>query len=160
MKNIIITIMTIIAFLFVGCGSDDAPENQIQYRSAYILYSNGTTVMGTTKAEPGVNGGFQIYGTTGHVNGFIQADGSVNDVPGNDLGVCVGANVNDYGVDNCILPTAAPKAEECPDTRNGDFNPSYSTAVCNANGYFWCSIAQACLDKPINVNECGEIADR
>jgi hypothetical protein len=49
------------------------------------------------------------------------------------------------------------KTNRCLDTRDGNFDPSYSPAVCNSHGYFWCSIAKKCLDKPINVNECGEI---
>jgi len=48
----------------------------------------------------------------------------------------------------------------CPDTRNGDFDPSYPPQLCNSNGYFWCSLARQCLNKPINVNACGEIGSQ
>jgi len=162
--------------------------------SATIMYRDGE-IMGVTKHEAPINGGFQIYHIgTGEVVGFIQADGSVNNKGGAELGVCAGAVVSDDGVTgDCHVPTEDPErtitvappagtttedpartttatcsfptpsgntSGDCPDTRNGDFNPSYSPSVCNANGYFWCSLSQSCLDKPINVNECGEMSTR
>lgn len=44
----------------------------------------------------------------------------------------------------------------CPDTRL-TYNPEYSIAECGENNFFWCSIEQKCLDKPINVDICGEL---
>jgi len=201
MKNkykIIITMIVLIGF--TGCSVQDkideykndddktTTENR-SFTSATIKYNDGA-VMGVTKAEAGVNGGFQIYHIgTGEVIGFIQPDGKVNDIGGVDLGVCSGAVISDTGVSgDCIVPAENPNKPKpvkpqtpqqpqtpgqpqkptkpvitdpnCPDTRNGDFNPSYSPAVCNGNGYFWCSVAKQCLNKPINVNECGEIWER
>lgn len=128
---------------------------------------NDESVLGTTRIEPIMNGGFQIYNIgTGEVAGFIQADTAVNDLYGNDLGLCNGAVISDNGVKgDCTLPVPNPDAPviddgTCKDTRNGDFNPSYSPIVCNENGYFWCSLAQQCLDKPVNVPQCGEIGER
>ncbi len=185
----------ILLLSFTGCSDDLVNEAIDKYNtdgepttstSATIKYSDGTT-MGVTREEAAVNGGYQIYHIgTGEVMGFIQADGSVNNMGGEELGVCAGSTVSDNGVlGDCTVPTAnpyqvavqpqpvsAPKTTcafstvrtntsgTCPDTRNGDFNPSYSPSVCNSNGYFWCSLSGECLNKPINVPECGEMSTR
>ncbi len=186
--------LVILAIGLVGC-SDNVIQKAVesatssetsdttQYTAGTIKYEDGTD-FGVTRKEALNNGGFQIYSIgTGEVIGFIQVDGSVNDIGGNDLGMCQkNTTITDTGLQgDCIvpglkpagpqlengsslnledLPYPQPKDPNCPDLRNGDFDPSYSPAVCNANGYFWCSIAKACLDKPINAKECGEVSER
>ncbi len=176
--GIIITMVLI--FGFTGCSEinekidEYSGDDEITTpTSATIKYSDGS-IMGVTMAEEAVNGGFQIYHiATVEVVGFIGADGLVYDMGGRELGVCEGATVSDNGVlGDCTVPAENPyqapaqpasssnPSGACPDTRNGDFNPNYSPAVCNKNGYFWCSVASQCLDKPINVIECGEMHTR
>ena len=161
-------LLLILAFLFVGCNSIDGvpPTSPIAtepeeptYTYATIKYKNNA-LMGTTRAEAPDNGNYQIYDFgTGIIVGAMQADTSVTDISGRELGLCEGATVTDTGVQgDCILPSY--EVAICPDTRNGDFNPSYSPSVCNGNGYFWCSLAQQCLNKPVNVPSCGEIGNR
>ncbi len=172
MKKIISTVIVLIITLFtlVGCDLNDyeyiPPTSPIAKTYGKVIYKDNT-IMGTTKIEPIVNGGYQIYNIgTGSVVGFIQADAVVNNIGGKDLGICEGATVTVQGLSgDCILPIINPiqifkpvvDNGTCSDTRNGDFNPSYNTSVCNANGYFWCSLAHQCLNKPVNVPTCGEI---
>ncbi len=156
-----------VAFMIGGCGGDtvqekvivEDPVEEIVFMYATVQYKNNE-FMGTTRAEPAIDGNFQIYNLgTGALVGTMQADTSVSNIDGRELGLCDGATVSDTGVDgNCTLPSY--KVEHCPDTRNGDFNPAYSPAVCNSNGYFWCSLARQCLNKPVNVPTCGEIGAR
>ncbi len=156
-----------IAFMFSACDNDtvqdevnvEDPVEEIVFTYAAVQYKNNE-FMGTTRAEPAVDGNFQIYDLgTGVLVGMMQVDTSVSSINGRELGLCAGAVASDTGVDgDCTLPSY--KVEHCPDTRNGDFNPAYSPAVCNANGYFFCSLAMQCLNKPVNVPTCGEIGNR
>lgn len=156
------------------------PEKPVKdeiYYAGTVKYIDGS-VMGVTRAEHQINGGFNIYDIgTAAVLGFITMDGSVNNIGGRSMGICQGATVTDNGLQGeCTVPvknpiiaqeeqirlykeqtqdaTPAPSLPNCPDHRNGDFNPEYSPEVCNANGYFWCSIQKKCTDQTININEC------
>ena len=68
---------------------------------------------------------------------------------------------NEDTIDRTPPPTVELPVEEaklpCPDTRDGTFPQSSVPSTCYASGYFYCSIAGLCLDKPMNVNVCGEI---
>ena len=156
--------IALLTLLIVSC-SDltdyNAPvEDKIQFTHATINNFDGT-MFGVTRDEYGSNGGYQVYDFgSGLVVGFIQPDTMVNDLAGIDLGLCTGATITDFGVDgDCILPK--PEVVEpilpCPDTRDGTFPQSTNPTVCHDHGYFYCSVVGHCLNKPENVNICGEI---
>ena len=164
MKYLLMLIATI---LIVGCGTDEViPEKEYIIYTSGVVKSSENTVLGVTKEGAPINGGYAIYDiTTDEITGFIQMDGSVNDLGGKDLGICEGAVITDTGmVGTCLLPPSfiyVPGVPgDCLDTRDGIFNPAFSPAVCNSHGYFWCSLARQCLNKPINVQECGEMSQR
>jgi hypothetical protein len=37
-----------------------------------------------------------------------------------------------------------------------EFDPTWDQATCNANGYFYCTIQQACLNKPLEGGSCAD----
>lgn len=82
---------------------------------------------------------------------LLNACGSDNDTVETDCPTC--------GVEmNSTVVVDVNEAELlCPDTRDGHFLESTDPAFCAEHGYFYCSIVKHCLDKPTNVNECGEI---
>jgi len=175
MKKTILGLGLGLVLLLSGCSTS---ENSGTYTEGTVKYSDGKK-FGVTRAEKMSNGGFATYDIgTGGVNGFIQMDGMVNDIGGVSLGLCKGARVADKGLQGtCILSIRSPGYIEkpipilppapgdrnnsniydtsCEDTRNGDFDPRYNQNICNANGYFWCSVSKSCTDQPININECG-----
>lgn len=154
--------------LMVGCDIDDyEPKIPTDINFTHATVNNyDSTIFGVTRDEYGANGGYQIYNFgTGVVVGFIQPDTMVNNLAGENIGLCKGATVTDFGVSgDCILPK--PKIVEpeitkptipCPDTRDGTMPNSSSPSVCNEHGYFHCSLSGGCLNKPSNVPWCGEI---
>ena len=42
------------------------------------------------------------------------------------------------------------------DEPTGDYDPTYSPAECAANGYFFCSIEQKCLNIPASGGTCNK----
>ena len=125
------------ATVFTGC-SDDVQKEVDEYSTGSltfgsILYSDGTT-MGVTRSEDQVNGGFSIYHVgTGEVIGFIGADGSVNDIGGNSLGVCTGATVSDNGLSaDCKIPIANPnQAQSRPTPFPVPTTPATPDSACS-----------------------------
>ena len=153
MKAIILALMLGTMGMMVGCGSDSETKS---YTTADINNYDGTKY-GETRNESPVNGSYQIYGFgTGNLVASIGYDSIVSDTSGTVIGTCENTVVSDAGVNGvCTLDGADPLP--CPDTRDGTFPQSTVPQVCYDHGYFYCSIAGVCLDKPANVNECGEV---
>ena len=40
------------------------------------------------------------------------------------------------------------------DEPSGEYDPEYTPEECAANGYFWCSIEDRCLNKPADGGTC------
>ncbi len=180
-------IVVAIGLVLVGCTDaiekaiddykDDQNSNDVVRTSGVIKYSDGTS-MGTTRAEPQINGGYQIYDIgTGAVIGFIRLDGQVNDQAGRNLGVCSGSAISDSGLSgDCTLPTANPNQTPvqpipttpvspcnqtfnttpagCEDRRDGTFDVTWNRPTCESHGYFYCTLNNICTDQTVNINEC------
>ena len=91
----------------------DTPIKEEVISSGTVLYEDGS-IMGVTRLETPVNGGFQLYHTgTGEINGFIGMDGVVNNLGGIDLGICSGAEISDQGMSgDCTLAVKNPEIPE------------------------------------------------
>jgi len=186
-RKVYILFVVVIGFTLVGCSdaifSKDNYKNDdsVVRTSGVIKYNDGTS-MGTTRAEPQVNGGFQIYHIgTGEVIGFIRLDGQVNDKAGRNLGICAGSAVSDNGLaGNCTLPIANPNQvsiqeaapiqppaslspcsqsftttpSDCEDRRDGTFDVSWNRPTCEQHGYFYCTLNNICTDQTVNINQC------
>lgn len=143
------------ALFFIGCGSSN--DTSANYANA-TLYNYDNTTLGMTRNEASVNGAYVIYEFgTGNPIGSIGFDAIAYSTDGTKLGLCGATIVSDKGViGDCVLPNTEPVLP-CPDTRDGQFLASPDPSYCALHGYFYCSIAGTCLDKPANVNYCGEI---
>ena len=108
-KTIGLTAIATLAITACG-GGGDTPETTpetTQNKSVTVKNSDGT-IFGVTRAEDAiVNGGVPIYNMgTGEQIGFIQVDGSTNNLGGEDLGNCEGAvDSNGDFTSECTLPT-------------------------------------------------------
>lgn len=151
-KMFIIAIL--VSMTVVGCGSSDESST---YSSATIVNHNGST-LGETRNEAPINGLYIMYEFgTGENIGGIGFDSIVMLNDGEVLGLCGATVVNDLGVvGDCTLPNNEPVLP-CPDTRDGTLPQSSDPSVCYYHGYFHCSEVNKCLDKPLNVTECGEV---
>jgi len=108
-RSMVLGLVLAMGVMLTGCDTGGSDDNDVSYVAGTVKYSDGT-VMGVTRAEPMVNGGFQVYDFgTGQPIGFIQVDGSVNNMGGVNLGVCNGAVIGDAGVNGeCALPVPNP----------------------------------------------------
>jgi len=159
----------------------DSNSDSIVRTAGVIKYSDGTS-MGTTRAEPQVNGGFSIYNIgTAAVVGFIRLDGQVNDIGGRNLGVCAGSTVSDSGLSgDCTVPATNPNQitapqptvtpsqpaasgctstssttpAGCEDRRDGTFDVTWNRPTCEQHGYFYCTLNNICTDQTVNINQC------
>ena len=184
--------IAVMGLVFAGCTdsidkavddyNDDKNTNASSRTSGVIKYSDGTS-MGTTRAEPQVNGGFSIYSIgSGAVVGFIRLDGQVNDVGGRNLGVCAGSTVSDSGLSgDCTVPSANPTQAVstpqtttpssqpaatgctstssttpagCEDRRDGMFDVTWNRPTCEQHGYFYCTLNNICTNQTVNINQC------
>ncbi len=88
-----------------------------------------------------------------HYSTFILA--VINGAQGNDAAIL--ADKTKYAMDQIqdqLNPE--PPVDPCKNKRDGQYNPGWDRQTCNAHGYFWCPLASTCLDKSIDVLECGE----
>jgi len=127
---------------FTGCSNDTVqsviddntgnPSDSAQYTAGTIQYEDGTD-FGVTRKKALNNGGFQVYSIgTGEVIGFIQVDGSVNDIGGNNLGTCQNATITDLGLQReCQVAGLKPTS---PQVDDGD-NNTPNTPNIDASGY-------------------------
>ncbi len=56
-----------------------------------------------------------------------------------------------YNEDGTVIYISMPIDEI---EMSGDYDPSWTKAECDANGYFWCSIDQRCLNQPAAGSSC------
>ena len=185
-RKVYVLFVMVIGFTLLGCSDaifskDNYKDDDSGVRTSGVIKYNDGISMGTTRAEPQVNGGFQIYHIgTGEVIGFIRLDGQVNDKAGRNLGICAGSTVSDNGLTgNCTLPTANPNQVSiqapapiqpsslspcsqsftttpsgCEDRRDGTFDVTWNRPTCEQHGYFYCTLNNICTDQTVNINQC------
>ncbi len=59
-----------------------------------------------------------------------------------------------YNEDGTVIYISLPVEEI---EMSGDYDPSWTKAECDANGYFWCSIEQKCLNQSATGSSCRTI---
>jgi len=180
-RKVYVLFIVVIGFILVGCNDtifskDNYKDDGSKVRTSGVIKYNDGISMGTTRAEPQINGGFQIYHIgTGEVIGFIQLDGQVNDKAGRNLGICTGNAVSDSGLaGNCTLPISNPNQVSapiqpasspcsqsftttpsgCEDRRDGTFDVTWNRPTCEQHGYFYCTLNNICTDQTVNINQC------
>ena len=164
MRIINIILSLIVMAIIIGCDLNykkSSPTIEPDYSYATIKNYN-ETIFGVTKNEAPIDALYMIYDLgTGEPVGKIAFNSEVTDNIGIILGICKDTNVTDGGVyGDCILNNKPEPVLPCPDTRDGTFPQSQDPQVCADHGYFYCSLSGYCLNKPINVNVCGEIGSQ
>lgn len=120
-----IGIIGLLIVALTGCSSDDTAAGDYTSTS-YSINSGGgdVTINDTTVGENGT---------------YIQnADGTVTYTSGND-------NV-------FTLPDG--EKVSIADEPTGDYSASYDAEECAANGYFYCTIENKCLNVPARGGSC------
>ncbi len=152
----------VVAMMITAC-SDGIEANPVPEYAYAKVTSQDDGLYGTTRNEAPSFGAFPVYDIgTGSPMASIRMDSLVIDINGKDLGICEDTVVSERGVvGDCVLPVSEPEIVlPCPDTRDGTMPQSTIPSVCYEHGYFFCSVVGHCLDKPQNVNVCGEIGSQ
>jgi len=59
-----------------------------------------------------------------------------------------------YTPDRALFKDEDGSYDDVADEPTGDYDPEYTPAECAANGYFWCSIENMCLNVPAGGGNC------
>jgi hypothetical protein len=136
MKKTILSVTMILALGLTGCDVD-SPDPKTNNVSMNVKYSDGTTFGVTRATDEMINGGYPVYDiSTGEQIGFIYADGTVNAMNGQDLGICQGAldEKGDFTTE-CTIPTVNPTVRSNETTNNSTSrtNSHTSNATSSSN---------------------------
>jgi len=119
-----ILILAIAIIGFTGCTGDEASAGD--GGNEYNVNSGGgdVTINDTTVTDGGT-----------YVN---NADGTVTYVSGNS--------------NTITLPNG--EIVEVGDDPSGVYDPDYTQEECAAEGYFWCTLANQCMNSPADGSSC------
>jgi len=77
------------------------------------------------------------------------------DIISGDKVVCTDNNSTEcYSPDYSTYTQSDGTVDDVADEPSGDYSETYTISECNANGYFWCSIEQKCLNIPADGGTC------
>jgi len=93
--------------------------------------------------------------TSVYEEAYVGGDNTVID---NSVDISITCTENNdtmcYTPDRELFKDADGTYDDVADTPSGVYDASYSPAECAANGYFFCSIEQKCLNIPATTGSC------